>query len=547
MDLYAPPPDEAELIKVMADYLAQAQSPTLDERRAGVEGLYELAIKLGPRIAESIPVLVEALLESDEKLGESASWALAYCAPESVEPLIECLAHSCAHVRERAAHSLGNIGPCAMVAAPALRQGLTDAEQSVRSRAAWALGMIRDTGFSTLTALFSMAQRGTAGDLAAALHAAGNIGRELDDPQPLRAHETLILDAMHNSDENVRWSAGYASEALQMAPEREAELLADLLMNENTERVADRLLSRMKELAPSVDLEASVPLVIAQLQHKGRRARLACEVLAAMRPAPLVAIADLQQLLANEGLRLAAAEALWRIEGRAETILPALALEFEGNGEGVCDLICSMKAAAAPLLPHLLEALANEDYWDLQWAAADALDAVASSSPDVMAALIKAMQHPSPRVRSSSARALARAGAPAVPALLAVLTTGDDHDAAGAAYALGKMGAPAAPAIQALRQGIASSHPDLSSCCVIAVTYVASDPAMVPHLARLLKSDDPDVPKCAAAKALAHLGPAASAAVPTLEALLAGIEHETEIGLAEAVTEALGVLKAAPN
>lgn len=490
---------------------------------------------------------MDALLESDEKLGESASWALAYCAPASVEPLIECLAHSCAHVRERAAHSLGNIGERARVAAPALRPRLNDAEQSVRSRVAWALGMIRDTDLSTLTALFSMAERGTAGDLAAALHAVGNIGRELDDPQPLRPHETRILDAMHHSDEYVRWSAGYASQALQMAPEREAGLLAELLLSENAEHVADRLLSRMKELAPLVDLAASVPLVIAQLQHKGRRARLACEVLAAMRPAPLVAIADLQQLLANEGLRLAAAEALWRIEGRAETILPALALEFEDNGESVCDLICSMKTAAAPLLPLLLEALANEDYWDLQWAAADALEAVASSAPDVMVALIKAMQHPSPRVRSSSARALARAGAPAVPAILAVLTTGDDHDAAGAAYALGKMGALAAPAIQALRQGIASSHPDLSSCCVIAVTYVASDPAMVPHLARLLRSDDPDVPKCAAAKALAHLGPAASAAVPTLEALLAGIEHETEFGLAEAVTEALGVLKAAPN
>jgi HEAT repeat protein len=265
-----------------------------------------------------------------------------------------------------------------------------------------------------------------------------------------------------------------------------------------------------------------------------------------MRPAPLVAIADLQQLLANEDLRLPAAEALWRIEGRAETILPALALEFEGNGESVCDLICSMKTAAAPLLPHLLEALANEDYWDLQWAAADALEAVASSTPDVMTALIKAMEHPSPRVSSASARALARAGAPAVPALLALLTTGDDHDAAGAAYALGKMGAPAAPAIQALRQGIASSHPDLSSCCVIAVTYVASDPTMVPHLTRLLRSDDPGTPKCAAVQALAHLGPAAAVAVPTLEDLLAAIEHETEYGLGEAVTEALGVLKATP-
>lgn len=547
MDFYTPPEDEAELVKIMADYLAQAQSPTLDERRAGVEGLYELACKLGSRVAKSIPVLVEALCESDDKLGESASWALAYCAPDSVEPLIACLAHPGAHVRERSAHALGNIGDHAVVAAPALRQRLADDEQTVRSRAAWALGMIHDTDLSTLTDLISMAERGTAGDLAAALHAVGNIGRELDDPQPVRAYESRILDAMHHSDENVRWSAGFASEALHMAPEREADLVVDLLLNESMERVADRLLSRMKDLAPLVDLTASVPLVITQLQHRGRRARLACEVLAAMRPVPLVAVANLQQLLDDEDLRLAAAEALWRIEGRAETILPVLALEFEGNGEGVCDLICSMKAAAAPLLPHLLEALVNEDYWDLQWAAADALEAVASSAPDVMAALIKAMQHPSPRVSSASARALARAGAPAVPALLAVLTTGDDRDTATAAYALGKMGVPAAPALPALRQGIASSDPALSSCCVIAVTFVASDPVMVPHLTRLLGSDDPDAPKRAAAKALEHLGPAAAVAVPSLQALQATLEHETDFGLAEAVTDALEVLQTAPN
>lgn len=112
MDFYTPPEDEAELVKIMADYLAQAQSPTLDERRAGVEGLYELACKLGSRVAKSIPVLVEALCESDDKLGESASWALAYCAPDSVEPLIACLAHPGAHVREVCACARQHRRPC---------------------------------------------------------------------------------------------------------------------------------------------------------------------------------------------------------------------------------------------------------------------------------------------------------------------------------------------------------------------------------------------------------------------------------------------------
>lgn len=121
MDMSAPPPDDDELPTIVLDLTIQAQSASVEERRTAVERLYELCYKAGPRFASAVPVLNEALFDPDPKIGESALWALVYCRPHSVEPLDECLAHHLPIVRERAAHSLGNIGDEAKEALPALR------------------------------------------------------------------------------------------------------------------------------------------------------------------------------------------------------------------------------------------------------------------------------------------------------------------------------------------------------------------------------------------------------------------------------------------
>jgi hypothetical protein len=118
---------------------------------------------------------------------------------------------------------------------------------------------------------------------------------------------------------------------------------------------------------------------------------------------------------------LPVASALWRSEGRAESILPALQRIFHDNAEGVCDLICELGPAASPLLPDVIRALAEED-WDLQWAAADALRAIASTDQAVLSPLLDALAHPSPIVRSASARALAAAAVAALGALKVLLS-----------------------------------------------------------------------------------------------------------------------------
>jgi HEAT repeat protein len=130
MDIDAPPPDDSELPAMVAALAVRAASEDLGERWAAIEEIYELACKIGPKVASAIPTLMGGLLDADPKIGESALWALGYCRPDSIEPLVECLALPQSFVRERAAHALGNIGDQARAAAPALRRLLSDGDQA---------------------------------------------------------------------------------------------------------------------------------------------------------------------------------------------------------------------------------------------------------------------------------------------------------------------------------------------------------------------------------------------------------------------------------
>src|SRR5262249_48593435 len=102
-----------------------------------------------------------------------------------------------------------------------------------------------------------------------------------------------------------------------------------------------------------------------------------------------------------------------------------LARLFPNFGETVCDAITQIGPAAAPLtgqvLPHC-----NSNDWDLQWAVADALGYMGSSDPAGLAALTAALGHDSGIVVSAAARALARIGPAAVPALSDILLQPED-------------------------------------------------------------------------------------------------------------------------
>lgn len=542
MDYDAPPPDESELPAILADLTDRAGHVDVNIRREAIEQIYDLAFKFDGKVAAAIPSLVGCLADPDPKIGESSLWALHYCAPDSIEPLIECLSHQVAFVRERAAHSLGKIGDKARnAAAPKLRDLLRDSDQGVRKRAAWALGLMHDASGDTVERLAGMIANGALVDAGAALHALGNIGKSeaLDFLAPYRDQILSALDSP--GAESRRWAL-YAAEFVGLDVQTWAETLVRVVRHDESAEVRSAALSTLKGIASSVDLESAVPTLAARLVESGSEPSLACDVLGAMRPRPLGAAPFLQDALARNELVLSAASALWRIEGRADSIIPAMKRVFDDYGEGVCDLICELGPAARPLIADVIKALAEEN-WDLQWAAADALQAMASSDQMALRTLLDALSHPSPIVRSASARALAAAGVVAVKPLKDLLVDVSDPRASLAAYALGEIGPAAAESLSDLRAGMQAGCEPLSGFCAIAVARIAGEIGAVPFLVDTLRSDDPVAPRQAAAEALAELGPAAMAAVEALEAI---IEND-DIDLADVAMQALVTIRGTPH
>lgn len=542
MDYNAPPPDDDELPPMLAALIGRAGSADVNTRREAVEQIYELAFKVHAKAAAAIPCLIAALVDPDPKIGESSLWALHYCAPDSIDPLVGCLSHPVAIVRERAAHSLGNIGDDARIAAAAtLRNLLADADEAVRRRSAWALGLMHDACGETVRLLAGMFMNGTQADAGAALHALGNIGKSAG-PDVLVPYRRQILAALESLDAGCRRSALYAAESLGLDVQSWADTLVQVVRQDESAEVRSEALSMLKGIAPLVDLAPAVTILTERLAELGPEASLVCDVLGGMRPRPTSAVPFLQQALTLDDLVLPAASALWRIEGRADSIIPAMRRIFDEQGEGVCDLICELGPAASPLIPDVVNALAEED-WDLQWAAADALGAIAASDQMAQQSLLDALAHPSAIVRSASARALAAAESGAAGPLRALLADASDPRASLAAYALGEMGPVAAEAIAALRVGMRSGSQPFAGCCAIAVARIAGESGAVPYLVATLRSDDPVAPRQAAANALAELGPAATVAVEALETLL----DDADFDVADAAMKALEAIRGAPH
>lgn len=520
MDWNAPPPSDQELPAILDQLVIEARSHDPDEKRGAVEAIYELAFKVGPKASAAVQVLIECLGDMDPKTAESALWALGHCKPQSVEPLIECLLNIDPQVRERAAWAIGNIGDEARSASDALRRLLKDSAANVRSRAAWALGLVHDCDTRTIELLFQMVEFGTTVDRSSALHALGNIGQSMADRSGLHRHRPLIFSALNDADEDTRWAALYVIQSLDLPAPDHADVLLGLLRQDPPERVVDAVLSQLIKIAPQINLSTQAAYLCRWLNGDSRSASQVCEILGLVRPAPLDVLDILVAALNADELVVPVSKALWKIDRRVSESLPALARIFDEYDEAVCDVICELGPAAAPLLPKLIEVMQNEDSWDLQWAATDALGAIASADPSVVEALLTALGHQSPIVRSAAARALPRVGTPAIPQLLTLLQAHDDSRAAWAAFSLGEMGPIAISAAPELLEGLQSAKEVLSTACAIALARTTGDPQTVPYLVRIIESEESASPRCAAANALGGLGPIAITAVPALELLL---------------------------
>lgn len=511
-------------------------------RQTAIRDLSDLCRKVRVRARAAIPIWLELLADDDKEIGESASYGLSHSAQDSLEPLIDQLRHHNPTVRQRACSSFGTIGKEAIIAAHSILPLLADPVQEVRSRAAWALGLIGDARQRTIAALFDMARAGTTEDRRSALHGLGRLAKAAADVAPLRARQQEIFDALTDADDDVRWSACYAIESLDLDPATHVDLILPRL-SDRSERVEEIAIRRLKELAEDIDLTPHLAPICQVVRGARRRsAAIACEVIGMLGPRAHAAVPFLIDALDGEDefTIIAAAEALWRVDRRIDVALPHLARLFPDFGETVCDAISQIGPAAAPLIDQVLAALESDD-WDLRWAAADALGSMGSSEPAALATLTTALGHESGIIASAAATALARIGAAAVPVLSDFLLQPDDPRAEWAADALGRIGPAAGAAAEPLLAQLHSPRPGLAVWSAIALAKITGDERAVPMLVKLLGRTDRADLREQAALGLKIVGPRASGAAGALNAL----RHDPDADVRTAAEAALSAVTAA--
>ncbi len=126
------------------------------------------------------------------------------------------------------------------------------------------------------------------------------------------------------------------------------------------------------------------------------------------------------------------------------------------------------------------------------------------------------------RPRKVAVKALAKMGAPAVPALAEALHARDPSARMQAAVALGQVGQAAAPAIPALIEALRDEDQDVAFQAMSilgGLGPLAKDAAAV--IAELLLRDEAPAARMRAASALGLIGPEARAALPALQKVLA--------------------------
>jgi HEAT repeat protein len=522
---FNPADTDDRLAALLAERPAALASVDVARQREMLDELSDICRNVGPRAAAAVPLLITWPISADRNTEDSVCYALAHCAPASIAPLVELLDNRSDPLRARACRSLGligsEIGNRLFSISDGLLRRLKDPSQSVRKEAAFALGLVKDGRQLVIEQLTGLVREGASTDRAAALHALGNLGseaREGDagrDASPIASWADLVIDGLIDPDECVRRSACHALEVLGLPSLQHLDHLIRILAADVSAIVQERAASQLPRLADRADISGKVAELIPFIQRERRIACNVCEALGKAGPGARAAMPALLEALADEEgfVALAAAEAIWHIEKRADLVLPTLRRLFDDWGERVCDIAYLMGPDAGPLLPQLLDVLADDDYWDLQWAAADAIGSVASASPQTMAALQKALAHESGIVRSAACNAFSRIGEPAVVTLLEWFEVETDPKLREwIAAALSRMGPKARLAIPALHSQLQSQVRGLRIWVAIALAEIASAPEAVPTLISALENDEMIRIWDVVCNALASIGPAASPA-----------------------------------
>jgi HEAT repeat protein len=469
---------------------------------------------------------------------DALSYSLSHCGERVVSKLLASAKSSTEIVRWRVAKAFARLPEKASTTERTLVTLSSDPVVRVRAEACWALGMIGPLAESSLDVLKSRYESDDPIVAQKALHALANALGRLSAPCEEPAFRALFLGACRSRNEEFISSGIHGLDNVCMPCEERRSVFVELLSDQSGNVSFTWVAWSIKRHLENCDFSPLVPHLIALMERTGAENRFAVlETLQEMGSKAHAAVPFLVDML-NETQDFYVARALWSIERRADRVLPTLLKEFETHAEAIADLCCEMGPQAAPLLPLLMDAL-TVDYWDLQWAAADAIGYVAEENATVLPKLLDALNHESSRVRSAAARSISRVGAPALDALEVIIRADDRFKRDFALYAAGNMGsvaAPLAPLLASMLHG-AGADADHELSLAVALAFISRDASAVPALMRVFEREALLSEAVRAVEALGHIGSGASEAIDLLQVIAADDDAPTE--LTEAARESL--------
>jgi HEAT repeat protein len=391
----------------------------------------------------------------------------------AVPELIDALHDDDIKVRTTAGGALGRMGPEALAAVPALRDGL---EENI-----WMAKILEQMGAPAAVALGE------------SLHDANpsvrfNAARALRYMGPLtKAALPALTAALRDSDAEVR-SAVYVA-IRQTGPEGR-QVFIDALRQDGKAHSRAEIVAALGELG----LEA----------------------------AP--AIPDLEAALRDEELRLPAIESLGKIGPAAKTTLPALEKSLKDkNPKARRATLHAMGLIGQASLPILLVCLKDNE---LRAGAAAALGRIGRGAKEAAPTLCKLLQDPDAEVRRNAAKALGAIGPQSPEVIPSLIQTLPDKEAGEpAADSLGRMGKQAVkPLIEALRSEGSRDRAALALSRIGAPAVSETTP--------LLKDEKL---RGTAIQILGQIGGVARDAVPDLEAIAENKNDAAHADAAQAV------------
>ncbi|MDQ7780410.1 MAG: HEAT repeat domain-containing protein [Planctomycetota bacterium] len=494
--------------------------------------------------AAAVPALVKCLDDSDASFRAAVAGALGSVGPKAeaaLAPLLKTLGDSKANVRAAAAGALGAIKSARPV--PDLIKAMNDDDDRVKDAAMQALGEIGPPAAEAVPALVEMMRCSQACD------ALSKIGS---------ASVPALIKAMNDDDYRVKHGAMRALG--EMVPPAAEAILALVEMIEDSE--ARDALEKMGS--------ACVPALMKTLGNANGEVRGNCvKVLGRLRPVTSEVRDALLGLLGTDKdpkVRLEIAYEIGRWATEAASVVPALTETLRDSDADVrlnavyslgrfgpaaksaslqlismlrdsdetarnaaTDSLCQIGAPPLEAIPDLMKRLSDGNE-RVRRTCAWLLGQLGAQAKPAVDALAKALDDKDPQVRNYAAEALGLIGpgaAPAADALARCLRDPEPAVRISAAFALGAIGDKAKPHTKALTELLQDKESRVRVWAALALARLASltAEAGMPIVLEALKTDC-DTMRSSGAEIAGAFGPNAAQAVPLLRENLKGLSTQ---------------------